>query len=62
MQLSPAPAFGFLHRGDEIFSRKVVAIAQIAGVEREKTVCCSSADSLFRQIKRFKMPSAVLWA
>ena len=37
MQLSPAPAFGFLHRGDEIFSRKVVAIAQIAGVEREKS-------------------------
>ena len=36
MQFSPAPVFGFLHRGDETFSRKVVVIAQIAGVGSRK--------------------------
>ena len=46
----------------KLFHEKLSQLHKLQGGGAEKAVCCFSADSLLGQTKRFKMPSAVLWA
>ena len=46
----------------KLFHEKLSQLHKLQGGGAEKAVCCFSADSLLGQTKRFKMPSALLWA
>ena len=46
----------------KLFHENLSQLHKLQGGGAEKAVCRFSADSLLGQTKRFKMPSAVLWA